>query len=46
MTSKKRENPAFPEFVIGVEPPADRAEKALWFIFRDREILLKLNNNP
>jgi len=46
MTSKKRENPAFPEFVIGVEPPADRAEKALWFILRDREILLKLNNNP
>jgi len=45
MTSIKRENPTFSEFVIGVEPPANRAEKALWFIFRDREILLKLNKN-
>ena len=36
----------YPNFIIGVEPPANRTEKAFWFIFRGREILLKLNNNP
>jgi NAD+ diphosphatase len=36
----------YPNFTIGVEPPANRTEKAFWFIFRGREILLKLNNNP
>jgi NAD+ diphosphatase len=35
-----------PEFIIGIEPPANRTEKALWFIFRSREILIKLNKNP
>ena len=35
-----------PEFIIGIEPPVDRTEKALWFIFRGREILLKLHKNP
>lgn len=50
MTPVERENPTcpeyFPEFVIGIESPADRTEKALWFIFRGREILVKLNKNP
>jgi NAD+ diphosphatase len=50
MTQVKRENPTcpefFPEFIIGIEPPVDRTEKALWFIFRGREILLELNKNP
>ena len=36
----------FPEFIIGIEPPANRTEKALWFIFRGRELLIKLNKNP
>ncbi|MGI5992487.1 MAG: NAD(+) diphosphatase [Methanosarcina sp.] len=36
----------YPNFIIGIEPPANRTEKAFWFIFRGREILLKLNNNP
>ena len=34
------------EFIVGIEPPAERKEKALWFIFRGREILLKVNKNP
>ncbi len=46
MTPIYRENPNYPEFIVGIEPPADRKEKALWFIFRGREILLKLNKNP
>lgn len=50
MTPVDRENPTcpefFPEFIIGIEPPVDRTEKALWFIFRGREVLLKLNKNP
>ena len=50
MTPVNRENPTCPEFcpefIIGIEPPADRMEKAFWFIFRGREILLKLNKNP
>ncbi|MGE5328399.1 MAG: NAD(+) diphosphatase, partial [Deltaproteobacteria bacterium] len=50
MTPVNRENPTFqefyPEFIIGIEPPVDRTEKALWFIFRGREILLKLKKNP
>ncbi len=46
MTPIDRENSNYPEFIVGIEPPADRKEKALWFIFRGREILLKLNKNP
>lgn len=50
MTPVERENPICPEFcpefIAGIEPPADRTEKALWFIFRGREILLRLNKNP
>lgn len=46
MTPVERESPTCPEFVIGIEPPADRTGKALWFIFRGREILLRLDKNP
>ncbi|RXA19917.1 NAD(+) diphosphatase [Methanosarcina sp. MSH10X1] len=50
MTPVERVNPICPEFcpefIVGIEPPADRTEKALWFIFRGREILLRLNKNP
>ena len=50
MTPVNRENSTCPEFcpgfIIGIEPPANRTEKAFWFIFRGREILLKLNKNP
>lgn len=50
MTPVNRENSTCPEFcpgfIIGIEPPASRTEKAFWFIFRGREILLKLNKNP
>jgi NAD+ diphosphatase len=46
MTPIPRKSPPCPEFIIGVEPPAERTEKALWFVFKGREILLKLNKNP
>jgi NAD+ diphosphatase len=46
MTRIPRKSPNCPEFIVGVEPPAERTEKALWFIFKGREILLKLNKNP
>ncbi len=34
------------EFIVGIEPPADRTEKAFWFIFRGREVLLNIHENP
>jgi len=46
MTPTHRENSTCPEFIVGIEPPLNRTEKALWFIFRGREILLKLHKNP
>lgn len=46
MTPIERENPIYPKFIIGIEPPAERTEKALWFIFRGRDILLKVRKNP
>jgi NAD+ diphosphatase len=46
MTPTNRENPIYPKFITGVEPPADRTKKALWFIFRGRDILLKTHKNP
>ncbi len=46
MTPTNRENPTHPKFIIGIEPPAGRTEKALWFIFRGRDILLKVRKNP
>jgi NAD+ diphosphatase len=46
MTPINKENPTCPEFIVGIEPPTDRKEKALWFVFRGREILLKLHKNP
>jgi NAD+ diphosphatase len=46
MTPTTRENSTYPKFIVGVEPPAGRNEKALWFIFRGRDILLKIHKNP
>jgi NAD+ diphosphatase len=46
MTSTHKEKISDPEFIVGIEPPAERKEKALWFFFRRREILLKTNKNP
>jgi NAD+ diphosphatase len=46
MTPKYKENPIYPEFIVGTEPPVERTEKALWFIFRGREILLNIHRNP
>jgi NAD+ diphosphatase len=46
MTPKHRENLIKPEFTVGIEPPLERTEKALWFIFRGREILLNIHKNP
>jgi len=46
MTPKHRENLTNPEFIVGIEPPLERTEKALWFIFRGREILLNIHKNP
>lgn len=46
MSPISKENPICPEFIVGIEPPADRMETALWFIFRGREILLKVHKNP
>ena len=46
MTLIEREKPTHPKFIIGIEPPAERTEKALWFIFRGRDILLKVRKNP
>jgi NAD+ diphosphatase len=46
MTPINRENPIYPKFIVGIEPPAGRTEKALWFIFRGRDILLKVHKNP
>lgn len=46
MSLTNRENPTCPKFIVGIEPPAGRAEKALWFIFRGRDILIKVRKNP
>ncbi|AKB74141.1 NADH pyrophosphatase [Methanosarcina lacustris Z-7289] len=46
MTPIEKEKPTHPKFIIGIEPPAERTEKALWFIFRGRDILLKVRKNP
>ena len=46
MTSTHKEKISGPEFIFGIEPPAERNEEALWFCFRGREILLKTNKNP
>ncbi|MHC1754677.1 MAG: NAD(+) diphosphatase [Methanosarcina sp.] len=46
MTPINREKPIYPKFIVGIEPPAGRTEKALWFIFRGRDILLKVHKNP
>lgn len=46
MTPINRESPIYPKFIVGIEPPAGRTEKALWFIFRGRDILLKVHKNP
>lgn len=46
MTPTNREKPIHPKFTVGVEPPSGRTEKALWFIFRGRDILLKTHKNP
>lgn len=46
MTPTDRENPIYPKFITGIEPPAGRTEKAFWFIFRGRDILLKTHKNP
>jgi NAD+ diphosphatase len=45
MTPKHKESPTDREFVVGIEPPANRTEKALWFIFRGREVLLNIDRN-
>lgn len=39
-------NPEPPEFMIGIEAPVSRTEKALWFAFRGRDVLLKTCKNP
>ncbi|WP_235283333.1 NAD(+) diphosphatase [Methanosarcina sp. 2.H.A.1B.4] len=46
MTPTDRENPTYPTFIVGIEPPTGRTEKALWFIFRGRDVLLKIKKNP
>jgi NAD+ diphosphatase len=46
MTPTNRENPTYPKFIVGIEPPSGRTEKALWFIFRGRDILIKVRKNP
>lgn len=46
MTPTDREKPVYPRFIVGIEPPAGRTEKAFWFIFRGRDILLKTHKNP
>jgi NAD+ diphosphatase len=46
MTPIRKESPTYPEFIVGIEPPADRTENAMWFVFRGREILLKIHKNP
>ena len=46
MTPIDRENSTYPKFIVGIEPPVGRTEKALWFIFRGRDILLKVRKNP
>jgi len=46
MAPKQKKNVAYPEFIVGIEPPVDRTEKALWFIFRGRDILIKTHKNP
>jgi NAD+ diphosphatase len=49
MTSANKEKPtdrANREFIVGIEPPSDRNEKAFWFIFRGREVLLNIRKNP
>ena len=33
-------------FIIGLEPPSDRAGPALWFAFRGRDLLLYKKHNP
>ena len=46
MTPKHKASPIDREFIVGTEPPADRTEKALWFIFRGREVLFNISKNP
>jgi NAD+ diphosphatase len=46
MTSSNRKKSSDHKFIAGIEPPADRKEKALWFIFREREVLLNFSRNP
>jgi NAD+ diphosphatase len=46
MNPTNRENPAHLKFIVGIEPPSDRTEPALWFVFRGRDILLKVKKNP
>jgi NAD+ diphosphatase len=46
MASTSKEENSDHKFIVGIESPADRKEKALWFIFRGREILIKSHKNP
>jgi NAD+ diphosphatase len=46
MSSKHKESPTDREFITCIEPPAERNEKALWLIFRGREVLININKNP
>jgi NAD+ diphosphatase len=46
MTPTNKESHIYPKFITGTEPPVKRTEKALWFIFRGRDILLKTHKNP
>lgn len=46
MTPIHKESPTYQEFIVGTEPPVKRTEKALWFVFRGREILIKIHKNP
>jgi NAD+ diphosphatase len=46
MTLTNQNNPEPPKFTIGIEAPANRTEKALWFVFKGRDILLKTCKNP
>lgn len=46
MTRLHKKSSTFHEFIVGTEPPGNRMEKALWFVFRGRDILMKTNKNP
>lgn len=37
---------AISRFIIGLEPPSPRINKALWFAFRGRDLLLYKKHNP